>query len=149
VELGLFKGETWYKVLPHCQSAYGVDVVDRNIKGNVHIMTTDQFFSKFPKDEKIDMAFIDADHSYESCKKDFFNCLERLSDGGVIIMHDTDPVEDSLFDQRRCGDSYKIVDLLERNYGDSLNIVTLPVAEAGVSIITKKGDTRVLLRGVE
>jgi hypothetical protein len=139
LELGLYEGETWNKVTPFCQRKIGVDIVDRGLEGEVYIETTDSFFSKFH--DKIDMAFIDADHKYESCKQDFLNCYERLNEGGVIIMHDTDPENESLFSYDRCGDSYKVVNFLEKEfYG--VNIVTLPLAEAGISVITKKQSTR-------
>jgi predicted O-methyltransferase YrrM len=143
LELGLYEGETWNKVTPFCQRKIGVDIVDRGISGEVHIETTDSFFSHF--NEKIDMAFIDADHKFESSKQDFLNCYERLNEGGIIIMHDTDPMSNDLFSFDRCGDSYKIVDFLEKEFKD-INIVTLPVTEAGLSIITKKQTTRTHLR---
>jgi predicted O-methyltransferase YrrM len=144
VELGLFEGETWNKVTPSCQEAYGVDIIDRNIKGNIFIGTTDDFFKQFNK--KIDMVFIDADHRYESCKKDFLNSLKLINEGGIIIMHDTDPNNNNLFDEGYCGDSYKIVDFLEDHMKDEINVLTLPLTEAGLSIISKKKNTRTHLR---
>ena len=78
---------------------------------------------------------------YESSKQDFLNCYERLNEGGVIIMHDTDPENESLFAYDRCGDSYKVVNFLEKEF-DGINIVTLPLTEAGISVITKKQSTR-------
>tara|TARA_R110000823_G_C15950210_1_gene501598 strand:- start:3416 stop:3916 length:501 start_codon:yes stop_codon:yes gene_type:complete len=144
VELGLYKGETWHKASPHCLKSYGVDVVDRNISGNVFIGTTDDFFASF--DKKIDLAFIDADHSYESCKKDFFNCYNRLSDSGIILIHDTDPNDNRLFDKGYCGDSYKIVDFLEKEITEQVNILTLPLTEAGLPLVTKKTSSRTHLR---
>jgi len=143
LELGLYEGETWNKVTPFCQRKIGVDTVDRGIQGEVHIETTDSFFSHF--NENIDMAFIDADHCFESAKKDFLNCYKRLNDGGIIVLHDTDPEDNSLFAFNRCGDSYKIVDFLEKEF-DDINIMTLPLTEAGISIVTKKQSTRTHIR---
>ena len=143
LELGLYKGETWKKVSPFCKNMVGVDIVDHNLEGEIYIETTDYFFSHFQK--KIDMAFIDADHSFESAKKDFINCYNLLNDGGVIMMHDTDPESDHLFSSGYCGDSYKIVSFLENNF-ENINILTLPITEAGLSIITKKNDTRTIRR---
>jgi hypothetical protein len=142
IELGLYTGETWYKTIPYCKESYGVDVINRQIKGNVFIGTTDSFFEKFK--HKADMIFIDADHKYESASRDFKNSLDILNTGGVIIMHDTDPIEDRLFDFGYCGDSYKIISDLEAEEG--LNILTLPCTEAGLSIITRKGETRTDMR---
>lgn len=101
------------------------------------------FFLHFK--EKADMIFIDADHSYESAKKDFLNSISILSESGIIIMHDTDPENNSLFSPGYCGDSYKIVSFVEENMKD-LNIITLPIAEAGLSIISRKKSSRTFLR---
>jgi len=143
LELGLYEGETWKKMTPFCKRRIGVDIVDRKIEGEIYIENTDLFFSHFK--EKIDFAFIDADHNYESSKKDFLNCYNRLNDGGIIVMHDTDPISDFLTSSGYCGDSYKIVDFLENDF-QNVNVLTIPLTEAGLSIITKKQSTRLQLR---
>jgi hypothetical protein len=60
------------------------------------------------------------------------------------MLHDTDPEEDRLFDPQFCGDSYKIVSILENR--DDINVITIPIREAGLTIVTKKNDTRTLRR---
>ena len=42
------------------------------------------------EDIKIDLLFIDGDHSYEGVKKDFELYSQILSPNGVIMIHDTD-----------------------------------------------------------
>ena len=42
------------------------------------------------QDIKIDILFIDGDHSYEGVKKDFDLYSNILSENGIIIIHDTD-----------------------------------------------------------
>lgn len=151
VELGLYDGETFFKVLPHVKNAHGVDMImkpavsskSHYIGVNLHEMSTDTFFES--NNFTIDMAFIDADHSSTSALKDFENCLIRLNPGGVIFMHDTDPCEDRLIHPGYCGDSYKIVPILEKR--NDINIITFPLTEAGLSMITKKDDTRTKRRG--
>lgn len=138
LELGLYEGETWNKVNTFCNRKIGVDIIDRNISGEIYIETTDSFFSHFK--DKIDMAFIDADHNFESAKKDFLNCFNLLNDGGIIALHDTDPIDNNLFSSGYCGDSYKMVNYLENFEG--INVITLPITEAGLTIVTKKQDTR-------
>jgi predicted O-methyltransferase YrrM len=150
VELGLYQGETFRKVQPYARELYGVDIksnthleaLKRLPNTHIHYCTTDEFHTNFTG--KIDMAFIDADHCVESAKRDFESILSRLNPGGVILLHDTDPVSDHLIDPGYCGDSYKIVRMLEDN--PDLNIVTLPATEAGLSIVTKKNGTRTALR---
>jgi predicted O-methyltransferase YrrM len=150
VELGLYEGETFKYIIPHSKKLYGID-----LKSNIYLealkkysnveiqyTTTDNFFENF--NVGIDMAFIDADHCFESALKDFDNIFKRLNPGGIIILHDTDPDNDSLINPLRCGDSYRIVELLEKR--DDINIITLPLESPGLSIVTKKNDTRVYRR---
>lgn len=150
VELGLYEGETFRKVQPYAKELYGVDIkpnsqlesLKRFPNSHIHYCTTNDFHANFTG--KIDMAFIDADHCLESAKSDFDNILTKLNPGGIILLHDTDPISDNLIDPGYCGDSYKIVSMLENN--PDVNIVTLPVTEAGLSIVTKKNGTRTLIR---
>lgn len=142
LELGLYDGDTFSKVFNVCPRCIGVDIQDiRKIKcGEFYQTTTDLFFEKFT--DKVDVIFIDADHRFEQVKKDFHNALNILNKYGIIILHDTDPIDPSLFDDTRCSDSYKIVDYIQ-----SLNdydIITFPFTEAGLSIIKRKSDRRVL-----
>ena len=101
----------------------------------------DTFFEQYP-DIKIDIAFIDADHCFDSAKRDFMNVLERLNKHGIIICHDTDPISQFYTDPGYCGDSYKLVDYIYSNHPE-LNILTLPVTETGISIIMRKDDRRI------
>lgn len=153
VELGLYVGETLNKSAPWCEKLYGVDTNLKRVLVNpvfkdrikLHETTTDNFFEGFQHlNVKIDMAFIDADHKSESALRDLKNVLRYLNEGGAVIMHDTDPVSDHYKDPSLCGDSYKLVEKLEL-YPD-LNIVTFPLAEAGISIITRKKESRTYLR---
>jgi hypothetical protein len=70
--------------------------------------------------------------------------LKRLNPGGVIILHDTDPITDYYINASLCCDAYKIVKKLEDR--TDINITTIPLEEAGLSIVTKKQDTRYNLR---
>lgn len=150
VELGLYEGETLKKVQPFAHNLYGVDIKSNeyleqlNNIPNITITykSTDSFFESF--DKKIDMAFIDADHNYNSVLRDFENVYSRLNQNGIIILHDTDPEDDRLIHPSYCGDSYRIVNEFEKR--DDINIVTIPIVEAGLSIITKKNSTRTNIR---
>lgn len=152
VELGLYVGETVNKVAPWCDEVYGVDtnigrvLVDPLNSSKIILTqtTTDDFFKSWDKSKRIDMAFIDADHKAESALRDLYNVLENLSEGGVVCMHDTCPISDYYKDPGLCGDSYKIIPILEKD--PRLNIMTLPLTEAGISVITRKGETRTQIR---
>jgi len=140
IELGLYEGETFNKVKNYCGYAIGVDIKSVQLDGKTYACTTDHFFEHIFINQKADMIFIDADHNYDSCLKDFENSLKVLNQGGCILLHDTDPESDHLFDPGYCGNSYRIVDYLESR--DDLNIVTFPCTEAGLSIVTRKNETR-------
>lgn len=138
LELGLSDGDTFEMVRPHCHEVIGVDKKPQREIDDCQVMTTDDFFLTF--DREINMAFIDADHKFPSVEKDLLNVLRQLAPGGIVIMHDTDPDKDELINPRYCGDAYKIVDMVE-GWND-VNIVTLPVSTPGLSMLTKKGNTR-------
>jgi len=150
VEFGLYIGQTFVKVQPYAERMFGVDIkpnvnleqLKRFPNVSIHYCKTDEFSAAF--NGTIDMAFIDADHCIESAKRDFDNILAKLSPNGIILLHDTDPDSDKYIDPGYCGDSYKIVNMLENN--PDVNIVTLPLTNAGLSIVTKKNATRTALR---
>ena len=151
VELGLYQGETLQKIQPFVEKGYGVDINENvfleNLKhhSNLEIIytKTEYFFKNF--DKQIDMAFIDADHCYDSALADFENVYKILNTGGIIILHDTDPEDDKLIHPGYCGDSYKMVTYLENH--PYLNCTTFPLTEAGLTLVTKKNDTRTIRRG--
>jgi hypothetical protein len=144
LELGVARGDTARAIRPLVRRWIGVDIKDDREGekfGEFFMCSTDSFF-KFFKDE-VQVIFIDADHCFESAVKDLENSLNILAKYGLIFMHDTDPWSADLLDKKQCGDSYRIIDYIYSERKD-LNIVTLPVINAGLSIITRKSDRRVL-----
>lgn len=151
IELGVDEGNTFNMIAPFVHRAIAVDIkIPENVEDyECYEMTTDDFFSDGWFIDKADLIFIDADHSYNGAKKDLKNALEILGDDGVIIMHDTDPISDLMCKENDkldwknlCGDVYRIVDDIEDGLVDHINIVTLPIGDAGLSLITKKKTSR-------
>lgn len=142
LELGLYTGDTFLAMESIVNRAVGVDKskMFSPLRGEVLTCTTDEYFLN--NSEMFDMVFIDADHCFDSARRDLINSLERLNKYGVIVMHDTDPSKEELLDNRYCGDSYRVVDWIIESRED-LNVVTLPVSEPGLSIIQRKSDRRV------
>jgi hypothetical protein len=142
LELGIYDGITLSLVQPFVPRIISVDTKDvRKWRiGEFHLETTDSFFEHF--DEKVDVIFIDADHSFESVKKDFINSIRLLNEFGMIILHDTDPISEMYLDPGYCGDSYKMDKWLRENYTD-LDVMTLPLTQAGLTIIKRKDDKRI------
>ena len=57
----------------------------------LHTTTEKAYYEYFIKrDMKIDVLWIDADHSLEGVKKDFDLYSQIMSENGIIIIHDTD-----------------------------------------------------------
>lgn len=143
LELGIYDGDTLSRVSPFVNRAIGVDIKDirkNKSSGEFYLSNTDEFFKTF--NDKMDVIFIDADHNVESVKRDFINSLNILNEFGIIILHDTDPIEKKLISPFYCGDSYKIIDWIRKEF-PLLNVFTLPISEAGLTIINRSQDRRV------
>jgi predicted O-methyltransferase YrrM len=143
LELGIYDGSTLARVGQYIPRVIGVDIKDlrsnKNI-GEFHLSTTQDFLKNFK--EKVDVAFIDADHSFESVKEDFTSVLPIVNELGLIILHDTDPIDAKYLDKGYCGDSYKMIDWLKSEH-PNLDVLTLPISEAGLTIIKRSSDRRV------
>lgn len=143
IELGIYDGSTLSRVAQFVPRVIGVDIKDiRHNKhvGEFHLKTTQEFFKDFK--DTADVIFIDADHSFESVKVDFESSLNILNEFGIIILHDTDPIDIKYLSSGYCGDSYKMIDWLKLNHPE-LDVLTLPVSEAGLTIVKRNNDRRV------
>jgi len=155
LELGLNKGETFNEIIPYATHLHGVDIslglIPKKIKDkvdnnfiNLYESTTDNFFENIDPNFRVDVAFIDADHTFEFVKKDFKNVLNILSPGGIILMHDQDPLSYDFVsnENKLCGNAYKMVNYFIDNHPEC-NIVTLPLEIAGISMVQRKNETRI------
>lgn len=151
LELGVANGETLSLINKHVQFVLGIDIADQRIDKSTRFaeMSTDRFFEHLEKhgyNPSYDCIFIDALHEYEQLKRDFENSLSYLSPYGIIILDDTDPVDQRHTSPEICGDAYKIIDYIRTVHPD-LDIVTLPVWEKGMSIVRRKKELRMLPQG--
>jgi hypothetical protein len=113
----------------------------------------DAYYDFFVRqDIKIDVLFIDGDHSYEGVKTDFELYSKIMSDNGTIIIHDTDEKyentlivsEDSKKDHHRFDGPAKFVKELEKN--PDYNLINLhnfrilmdKPSSSGITIINRK-----------
>lgn len=104
------------------------------------------------QDIKIDLLFIDGDHSYEGVKKDFDLYSSILSDNGIIILHDTDNnyesslivSEDAKKDYFKFDGPSKLVKELENNTTWNLinlhnfGIFSTKPSSSGITLINKR-----------
>ena len=143
VEIGVQKGYTFNTVAPMVQKAVAVDINDMAaIAAGPNVfkyqMTSLEFANKWTG--LIDLLFIDADHYKEAVLADF-NALNKfvVEGSGLILLHDTHPVEESLLSDRFCSNAWEAAEEIRRNkhYTDDFEIITLPGPYAGLSIIRK------------
>jgi len=142
LEIGVFKGSTFDMVKPLVKRAIGVDIKNRlTYPCEFYEMTSDEFFKQFH--DKVDVIFIDGDHRFEQLKKDFENSLLLLNLGGTILIHDTDPSTQERLVPTSCADSYKIINYIWTGH-ISLDVVTFPANQLGISVVRRDADRRVL-----
>jgi len=104
------------------------------------------------EDIKIDLLFIDGDHSYVGVKNDFDLYSQILSPNGVIMIHDTDKKyldslivsEDAKKDYHKFDGPSKLIEELKNNSEwDSMNLFNFgiepnKVSSSGITIIKRK-----------
>lgn len=144
LEIGVSTGENIYQIRYNVEYCVGVDMNDNipNDKDKItfELMSSDTFFQKNSK--MFDIIFIDGDHNYQQVKIDFENALQVLNKYGIVILHDTDPIEEFLVNPIYCSDAYKMVDYIYVHHPE-LNIITLPIHETGLSLVMRKEDRRI------
>lgn len=144
-EVGVQKGYVYNAVAPLVKRAIAVDIIPfRGIykKGNsIHYqMDSSMFANKWltKEDPSIDMLFIDADHSSKKLMEDFRNLSVFVPhQTGLILLHDTYPINKRLLDKRYCSDAWKVAKEIHKFRSTMYEIVTLPGPRAGLSIIRK------------
>jgi len=143
LELGVEYGENIQEIKKIVKKCVGVDINEISNLENIDFykMTTDEFFSI--NNNTFDIIFIDASHEFNQVKNDFNNSLNILNKYGIIILHDTDPITPELLSPLHCNDSYRIIDYIELEYNESLNIITLPIQETGMTFVMRKNNRRI------
>jgi len=133
VELGIFKCGLFNRMIPFAEQLIGVDA---NPEAGNHmarspkvrfVATTTSDFAQHLRNEplSIDMMFIDADHSREAVEEDFVNFFPFVKPHGLILLHDTHPMDTAATSQDRCGDGYQTIERLSRK-SEQFEMMTLP-----------------------
>lgn len=140
LELGVYIGETLVPISKMVDRYIGVDINPHPLIEPVNMFygTTDAFFAQ--NKNMYDFIFIDADHKMNSVHSDLMQSLAILNKGGLIILHDTDPIRAELLQDGYCSDCCKIRDVLDDM--KELNYVTLPFLDPGLTLISRKHEER-------
>ena len=144
VELGIFHCGLFNQILPYVGEAIGVDInpdagkfMAKNFKGRFIAATSDQLAAQFQANPiSIDFLFIDADHSKEAVAADFCNLFPFVRPHGLIVLHDTHPIDDAATAPERCGDGYLEIERLSRET-EAFELMTIPV-HPGLSLCRKR-----------
>ena len=142
-EMGILVGKTFNVVAPYFQRAYAIDIdpsVYKFIFANQNLVwvndTTQNFITSLNKDIKFDMVFIDADHRHDASLADFLGIAPFVNDNGLILLHDTYPINEIQTQDYRCSDSYKTAWYIRTKLNKEYEIVTIPYYY-GLSIVRK------------
>lgn len=110
LEVGIFRGDTFYRV--ESRIRVGVDPspsldltnLSLRLEGDyvsgsrtlIHPVPSDEYFSNKDKGGgiKFDVIFIDGMHEYRQSLRDIGNSVEVLRGGGVILVHDVNPLDE-------------------------------------------------------
>ena len=88
LEIGVSDGTNFSNI--KCDYKIGVDP-STETSANFHL-TSDEFFEK--NEETFDVIFVDGLHHADQVYRDMMNSLQVLNEGGYIICHDLNPVEE-------------------------------------------------------
>jgi hypothetical protein len=122
---------------------------------NLYRMTSDDFFEKkkdMLKSLGVHVCFVDGLHTYEQALRDVLNALEDLKPGGIILMHDCNPITEAMalpaasieavskadipgWNGAWSGDVWKAVVHLRSLYND-LNVFTLD-CDTGIGVVSR------------
>lgn len=146
VEVGVDRGHTFNEVAPLCTEAHAVDISFEEYKlpkgfndwpEGTHrwCCSSDTFFSVYQEDgwDPPQVIFIDGDHHSHQVMSDLMNALTIIADNGVIILHDTLPLEQRWMD-RYCEDAYKVVETMMATFKNK-QVFTIPLFP-GLTLIT-------------
>lgn len=137
VEIGIQQGALFFEVAPHVKHAIGVDINDGHWAnpGNAeyHAVSSDKFFVGWPGNA--DIIFIDADHSANQVESDTWNALSRLNENGIVLLHDTWPMDESFTAPQLSGTAYQAMKPFIKH--KSLDVLTMPFMH-GLTLINRR-----------
>jgi predicted O-methyltransferase YrrM len=144
LEVGIFRCGLFNQVIPYADSLVGIDIdsnAGRYMKSNskcefINSSSLDFFKKQIEFGRKFDFIFIDGDHSKEAVEADFFGAFNVLNDNGIMLLHDTYPLNIAATARDRCDDGYQTIDKLSR-LADQWEMMTIPI-HPGLTLCRKR-----------
>lgn len=141
LEFGIRSGHVFHEMIKKFPNTrcIGVDLcVNNKNLGETYEMSTDDFSKKILPQLNclIDLCFIDADHSHEQSYKDFINIFDYVAEDGLVIFHDTYPINEMYTQSDWCNDAYKTPWKIRHELFKFCELVTLPI-QPGLTILRK------------
>lgn len=158
LEIGLSENPVAPYRLIDVQDKTSIDM--RKVTSPDFCMSSDDFFknlnggiTKFDKDKKWDLIFIDGDHFAEQVYRDLSNSFEHLSDDGIIFLHDSLPWRYDMTIESQvgsrgitCQDAWKVIEYCLKERED-MHVCTIEENGGGLGVITKsKGPRKQMLK---
>ena len=104
-----------------------------------HNMPSDELAAKWAQAPiPNDLLYIDADHSHEQSLADFQHFSPYVVSNGLILMHDTFPLNEQHEQRQYSGDVWKTAQYIKQHLTTEYEIMTMPYL-CGISLLRKKG----------
>lgn len=144
LELGIFHCGLFNQMLPFAKNLTGIDInpqagsfMQQAPNARFICGSSDDVAAQLHQaGEQFDLIFIDADHSKKAVTSDFRNYFQLLRPHGMLLLHDTHPIDMAATAQERCGDGYLSIDELSRLTAE-WEMVTIPV-HPGLTVCRKR-----------
>ena len=139
LELGCHQGKLLARMVGlGVECVVGVDFAHRaEVEGaTAYFLNTDEFFTgEAAKFAPFDMIFIDCDHTESAVERDFNYSIKCVGENGLVLLHDTLPMDEDGTRPDRSGTAYRFAERLRSN--DEYEVCTLPFSP-GLTIVRKR-----------
>ena len=142
LEIGIYRAGLINRLIPLIPEITAVDVDPESGKfiessNNVEFvnLNSQEFWKTNPAND-YDLIFIDGNHSREAVLDDFHGALRSIKVEGVILLHDTYPLDKEATNPARCDTGYLAIEMLSHQTNE-FEMMTIPV-HPGLTLVRKR-----------